>query len=131
MSDLIVTTEKNLMKRSDLSGHTTLNGPDQDFYFGVGFYSEYRVRHNLGYIPMFRVYYEPWGDGKVTMAFLDGDWEMNNPPNDFTATEKGPVCFAYADENELIITLMYTSDIGGQDFPIYWVIYEDYRLDEA
>ena len=133
--DLIVTTQKNLMKRHPASGHDIMSAPDISFFSGSGYYSEYHIPHTVTnasgvpIAPLFRAYYEPWGDGQMIMVLNDSDWEIDNPPNGISTGSLGPACMAYVTTSELVFVLFADHSMAGQTIPIYWVIYEDYSLD--
>lgn len=128
MSNILFTTNKNYMKRDSSSGSDTMLGPDT-LYWDYG--RDYVIEHNLGYVPIFRVYYEPFGDGKIVEAFHDSQAYVTDPLNEFGGSADGPTCWASADENNLTITLYYQDDtLQSTEFPIYWVIYKDYGVEE-
>lgn len=128
--DLIQTTKNNLMKRSPNTRYVVAQGPH--FQDGSYWFSDIVVPHNLGYAPVFRAYYEPWGDGKITAAINGSGSGLDNPPYDFSGAPAGPSLVANCDENNLYLSLMYTDATkAGNTYPVYWVIYEDYNLESA
>ena len=109
-----------------------MQGPHfQPSGFG-NFFSNKVIPHNLGYAPVFRVYYEPWGDGKITAAIEGSGSGLDNPPYDFSGAPAGPGCWVSADDNNLYIDLMYTDGTKATNtYPVYWVIYDDFNLETA
>lgn len=124
---ILFTSQKNYMKRDSSSGSDTMLGPNtnETFYYT----RDYTIDHNLGITPLFRVYYEPYNDGRVMEAYNDGQGYFSDPINTYGGTEDAPVCFTKADNNQLTITLYFLdSSLSASSFPIYWVIYRDYGL---
>lgn len=122
-------TNKNYMKRHDSSGSANLAGPSVSKYFGNLYITQYVVNHNLGYVPLFRVYYEPYSNGRIMEAFQDTAWFLPSSPNEVRVTEVAPTLMAWADEYNLYIELNFPyNTLSGNIFPTYWVIYEDYGV---
>lgn len=123
-------SDKNYMKRDKSSGHTTMLGPNQSEYFGNVYTRELVIDHNLGYVPFFRAYYEPYQDGVLYPIVMDTDYVLSSPINDFTFfTDSAPVIAAEASENQLVLTLFFIDNsLAAIPFPVYWVIYKDYGL---
>lgn len=123
-------SDKNYMKRDKSSGHTNMLGPNQAEYFGNVYTRELVINHELGYVPFFRAYYEPYQDGKLFPIVMDTDYVLSSPINDFTYfTDTAPVMIAEASENELVLTMFFVNNsLAAVNFPVYWVIYKDYGL---
>lgn len=120
---------KNYMKKDESSGSTDLQGPNESKYFGNLWITQHVISHNLGYVPLFRVYYEPYRDGRVMEGFQDNGWFLPSSPNEVRITEVAPTIMAWADENKLYIELNYINNtLAGVTFPVYWVIYKDYGV---
>lgn len=121
---------RNYLKRHSSSGSNTMLGPNTLQTFGY-YTRDFEVNHNLGYIPLFRVYYEPFRDGKVLEGFQDTQYFLTNPPNDFSSfTEDGPSCLSWVDENKLYIRLYFTTNaLAALAFNIHWVLYQDYGVE--
>ncbi len=76
---------------------------------------------------MFRAYYEPFLDGKVFECFQDTQYYFSNPINTYGGTEDAPTMLAWADETKLYLRLYFTTNaFAATEFPIHWVIYQDY-----
>lgn len=122
------TSTKNCMKRHESSGSGVMAAPNIDKLFSWRSYKT--IPHNLGYVPLFRVYYEPYRNGRIMEAYNDGQNWIGATPNDFVGAAVAPTVFAYADEKNLYIELVYTdgSLAGSADYPVYWVIYQDYGV---
>jgi len=120
-------SDKNYMKKDPSSGTADLQGPNVSKYFGNLYISQQVVHHNLGYTPLFRVYYEPYRDGRIMEAFQDNAWYLPDTPNGLKLTEVAPTLMSWADDEYLYIELNFiNSTLSGFTFPIYWTIYKDY-----
>lgn len=121
-----VTSDKNYMKRHPASGYGTMKGPDTAQLFS--YYTRLlTIPHNLGYVPMVRVFYEPFRDDVLYEAVHDGQYYLSNPPNTYGGTEDGPTLMIYADETNLYLKMFFSfNTLANVDIPIYWVIYGDY-----
>lgn len=113
------TSKKNYLKRHTSSGQASVTGPGV-LAAWFNYYSTYTVAHNLGYVPMVRVYYEPYKDGKIYPATgrrLSG----LGPGLAYGDT----ICLWEADTANLTIYLerALAPDTGA--YPVYWVIYLD------
>ena len=129
MSNFQFITTRNYMKRDPSSGSFELQGPATSRYFGNLYITQHIVPHNLGYVPLFRVYYEPYRDGRVMEAFQDTAWFLPSSPNEVRITEVAPTLMSWADSENLYLELNYiNSTLSGLTFPIYWVIYQDYGV---
>lgn len=120
-------SDKNYMKKDPSSGTANLQGPNVSKYFGNLYISQQVVNHDLGYTPLFRVYYEPYRDGRIMEAFQDNAWYLPDTPNGLKLTEVAPTLMSWADDKYLYIELNFiNSTLSGFTFPIYWTIYKDY-----
>lgn len=120
-------SDKNYMKKDPSSGTGTMAGPSVSFYFGNGYKSNKTITHNLGYVPLFRVYYEPYLDNKVMEAFQDNNWALPETPNIVRVTNVAPTCMVWADNTYLYIELNYTdATLAGNTYSVHWTIYKDY-----
>lgn len=86
------------------------------------------IQHNLGYVPVFRYYYEPFRDGVIWPPLsgrLTGD--AQNPTN---TSQLGPGIIGWADSTNFYLQLF--SDTLDPDFtgtfPVYYVVYKDFKL---
>lgn len=130
MGDFQFISTRNYMKKDPSSGIVDLQGPNVSKYFGILYISQQVVAHNLGYVPLFRVYYEPYRDGRIMEAFQDNAWYLPDTPNGLKLSEVAPTCMSWADETNLYIELDFVnSTLSGFTFPIYWTIYKDYGLE--
>jgi len=123
-------SDRNFLKRDPSSGSTIMLGPNVSEYFGNLYTRTLVINHALGYVPFYRVFYEPFGDGKLMVPIMDTDWAISNPINTFGGTPDGPCLLAQADEVNLTLTLMLDNGSrAAQQFPVYWVIYKDFGLE--
>lgn len=123
-NNIFFTSAKNYMKQDASSGSANIAAPVTSAYSGYIFVTNYIVNHNLGYVPMYRVYYEPFKDGVIWPVLgTRFDEEAFNPQN--TALT-GPGLFAYATSTQLNIQIYYINNTLTGTYPIYWVIYKDY-----
>lgn len=117
------------MKKHPASGSTTMLGPNVDFWFGSGYKRVLAIPHNLGYIPMFRVDYEPYRDGRVMEAFQDNAWFLPSSPNEVRVTEAAPTLMAWADEVNVYLSLYYINNsLAALAYNVHCTIYEDYGV---
>lgn len=111
---LLFTGDKNYLKRSPLSGHTTITGPNVATGWAT-FESSQTITHGLGYVPLVRVYYDPFNNGKLFTPV--GDRLVGGQPY-----SNNIGCIVRVNTTNLIIYLSASSSVGGS-VPIYWVIY--------
>lgn len=117
------------MKRHSSSGADTMNGPNVSRFFGSYYTRDYEVTHGLGYVPLYRAYYEPYVDDKIFEAFQDTQYYFSNPINTYGGNEDAPTMLVWADTQKLYLRLYFTtSNLSTVAFPIYWVIYQDYGV---
>lgn len=126
MNPIFFTSERNYMKRDPSSGSTNMAAPTTSAYSGYIYIHNFEVNHNLGYIPVFRAYYEPFGDGVVwgPMGTRLGGSVVN--PNNNSQTGPGLIC--YPTTTQVVFQLFYTTNVLTGTFPVYWVIYQDYQI---
>lgn len=130
MGDFQFISTRNYMKKDPSSGTSVLQGPNTSKYFGNIYITQLVVSHNLGYVPLFRVYYEPYLDGKVMEAFQDNAWYLPETPNIMRVNAIAPTCMTWADENNLYIELNFIDNtLSANNYPVYWTIYKDYGLE--
>lgn len=119
-------TQKNYMKRDTSTGSQNVAAPSTSVYAGALFVTRTTIIHNLGIVPFFNIYYEPFGDGVIWEALGTRSQGFTlNPRN--TATF-GPYCIAWADSTILTIEVGYFSNTLTGTYPIYYIIYRDYGL---
>lgn len=124
-------SRKNTLKRDPSSGSTNMAAPSTSAYSGDLLVTNLTIAHNLGYVPAYRYYYEPFGDG-VIWGQLSGrsDGDAQQPTH---TTTLGPGIIAWMDSTapfNLHIQLFsdtINSPFTGT-FPVYWVIYRDFSL---
>lgn len=120
---------RNYMKKDPSSGTDTMLGPNTSQFFGNYYNRIYTVNHNLGYVPLFRVYYEPYRDGRIMEAFQDTNYALPEAPNEVRVNAIAPTCMTWADDVNLYIELdFWDSTLATNSFAIYWTIYKDYGL---
>lgn len=108
-------TNKNYLKKSPLSGSTTLAAPTTATAWFT-FRSTHTIDHNLGYVPLVRVYYEPYADGRLFPATGSTIYQ---PPHTNSMS-----CIPEVSTTQLKIHLETFSSSSG-NIPIYWIIYLD------
>lgn len=124
MSTVFLNTIKNTMKRHPLSGTDNLSPPRTSAY---GMYvTNYTVPHDLGYVPVFRYYYEPFGDGIIWPPLADRAslYAISTLNTSIT----GPGLVGWADSSNLYLQLFYQDANLTNTYPVYWVIYKDFSL---
>lgn len=127
---ILFTSQKNFMKRDSSSGSDTMLGPNTSRFFGSFYTRDYAINHNLGYAPMFRAFYEPYGDGRIMEIYNDTQYWLADPPNDFTGTEVAPTIMALSGTNTLTLRMFFINNtLETVSYPIYWVIYRDYGME--
>lgn len=129
MSDNInFTSAKNYMKRDDISGAYDLAAPVSTTYGGFPFpYITRKVlTHNLGIIPYFEVFYEPFKDGVIWEAMSTRNaGAAINPRN--TATD-GPYCLAFPTATTITLEIGYYANTLTGTYPVYVIVDRDYGL---
>lgn len=118
-------TAKNYMKR-DLSGSTSIAAPTTLYGTGGYYRTTFTVLHNLGTIPFFRVYYQPFKDGVIYPA--QGNRIIGSIEKIDNSGSIGPICLANPTSSNLTIEVGFQNNTLTGTFPIYWVIYRDYGL---
>lgn len=122
-------SDKNYMKRDASTVSTTMLGPNTSRYSGSFFTSDLEIPHTIGRPPLFRVYYEAFQDGKLMEAFQDNNYSLPNPPNANRGVDDGPTCLTWADASKIYVRLFFpTTALSAISFPIYCVVYKDYRI---
>lgn len=113
------TTLKNYLKRDASTGSTVISAPATATGYG-SFFTSHTVNHNLGYIPIVRVYYEPIDNGEIYPAC------GSRIAGTTTGLGANPtMCFYELTTTQLIIRLeSNTSKTGTRS--IYWIIYKDF-----
>lgn len=127
---ILFRSDRNFMKRDPSSGMTVMKGPNVSQYFGNLYIRELLIHHGLGYIPFFRVYYEPYQDGVLYPVVQDGTYNLKPVINSFTDfTETAPTLSAEADNGDLKLTLHFPfNTLAALDFPVYYIIYKDFGM---
>jgi hypothetical protein len=114
MSTLLFTGDKNYLKRSPVTGTTTITGPTL-LTAWFTYENNVTITHSLGYIPLVRVYYSPYNDGRVFSAAGDRT-------NLFEPYANNISCSYLVSSTSLTIYL--SSPVSnGTSVPLYWVIY--------
>lgn len=118
----LFTSSKNYLKRHPKSGSATIAAPST-LNGATNLYERITtIPHGLGYVPMVRVYYEPFTNGRVYPA------TGSRVSGAGTGLNLGDVmCLWELDENNLTITLASDgfSAVPTGSRTIYWVIYWD------
>lgn len=125
-SGVLFTSNKNYMKRA-LADTETMTGPNVDYTFF--FAKDLTITHSLGIVPFYRVFYEPFNDGKVFEAIQDSQYYLSDPINTYGGSADAPVCYTEATDTTLRISLGFIDGtLSGDSFPVHYVIYKDYGL---
>lgn len=128
MSKIIYfTSKRNYMKRDPSSGSTNMAAPVTPAYTLQGlFVTNFTVTHNLGFVPLFRLGYEPFADGVIwpPMGSRLGGGAIN--PRNTAAT--GPGLIAWPTTTTLKIQLFYNANTLTGTFPVTYTIYKDFAL---
>lgn len=118
------TSAKNYMKRDASSGTQSVAAPVTSAFGGLNFITTTTIAHNLGSIPFFRLYYEPFKDGIVWPGLGSrGAASATNPTN---TAQTGPYLIGWADSTNLTLELGYFTNGLTGTYTIYYVIYKDY-----
>lgn len=117
---------KNYLKRDPSSGSASIAAPVTSQFGGTVYTTQFSVNHNLGYPPLFRVYYEPFGDGVIWPAF--GSRNLGFATNPLNTSATGPYALGISADNTLTIEIGYFNNTLTGTYPIYWVLYRDYAL---
>lgn len=119
-------SRKNTMKRDPSSGVVNIAAPTTVAYVLNYVSPTVSISHNLGYVPAFRVSMEPFKDG-VIWPPLSGrvDGNAQNPTN---TSIQGPTVIAWVDSTNLYLQLFASSNTFTGTYPVYFVIYRDFRL---
>lgn len=121
------TSGKNYLKRHPASGKSTMLGPNTSAYGGLLYVRTTTIPHNLGFVPMFRAYYEPYGDGNI--CGIETSRTLGYNADNLNTSVQGPGMICWADSTNLYIQLYYTSAaFASNSYPIYYVIWEDFSL---
>lgn len=119
-------TAKNYMKRDVSTGSQNVAAPVTSEYLGLIFVTRTVITHNLGFVPYFSVFYEPFKDGVIwePLGTRNGQ-TVNNPRN--TAV-LGPYCIAWPTTTTLTVEIGYKNNTLTGTYPIYYIIYKDYGI---
>jgi hypothetical protein len=114
------------MKRDPSSGSTSLAAPSTYVGSLLLYVTNYTLTHNLGSIPVFRAYYEPFGDGVVWPPMgTRSAGETINPRNTLVT---GPGLFVYPTTTTIQFQLYYSANTLTGTFPLYYIVYKDYQV---
>ena len=115
----LFTSSKNYLKRHPKSGSATIASPSTLNGATFLYESKLIIPHGLSYIPMVRVYYEPYTNGRVY------------PATGTRVSGAGPglaygdiMCLWEIDSTNLTISLESVNSQTGTR-TVYWVIYWD------
>lgn len=129
MSTTFYDSRKNIMKRDSISGMEILPAPTALSYSGYIYTTDIVIPHNLGYVPLFRYYYEPFGDGIIYPQLVSRLGQFSNNP--LNPVQKGPGIIAWADNTLLHIQIFFDTNGLGRTTPVYYVIYRDFELPDV
>lgn len=116
---------KNYMERTPICGTVQMSPPTTERY-GVFYVSDTTIAHNLGFVPFFMTYYEPFGDSVIwpNMGTRAGG-SVTNPNN---SSQLGPCLISWADSTNLYLELVYYTNTLTGTFPVYYITYYNYGL---
>jgi hypothetical protein len=126
MSTIFLTSTKNVLKRDESSETANMDAPATAYYDGYLYKTTLTIPHNLGYVPVYRYYYEPFGDGVIWPPLTDRNSRFARNPQDLT--DLGPGLIAWADSTNLYLELFYFDNTLTGTYPVYYVIYKDFDL---
>lgn len=118
----LFTSSKNYLKRHPSSGSTSMAAPTVLNGATSLYENILTIKHNLGYVPMVRVYYEPFTNGRVYPA------TGSRVSTAGTGLNLGDIiCLWEVSETDLTITLASDgfSAVNTGSRNVYWVIYWD------
>lgn len=119
-------SQKNYMKRSSSSGAISLGAPTTPIFGGFQYVTQSTIFHNLGIVPFFTLFYEPFGDGVVWEAMgTRVQAEVVNPRSTSTT---GPYLLGWATSTTLVIEIGYISNLLVGPFNVDYVLYRDYGI---
>lgn len=125
MSNLYFWSGKNYMKRDATTGSQPVAAPVTLAY--GQYVTQTVITHDLGIIPFFRIFYEPFKDGVIWEALGTRNQQFaTNPRNQAGVT--GPYLIGFPETTTLTIELGYSSNTLTGTYPIYYVIYKDYGI---
>lgn len=110
---------KNYMKRDPSSGSQAMAAPATAL--GSGYYATNLViTHNLGYLPVYQLAYEPLQNGDIFPAI---GTRNGNAPIDGSTT-RFPALLAWPTTTTLTIQLFFGDNTLTGTYNVYWVIYQ-------
>lgn len=119
-SPIFFTSARNYMKRDPSSGSTSMAAPATNV---SGYYvTNLVITHNLGFLPVFKVGYEPFKDGIIWPPMGNRNGASITSPID--GTTRGPVLLVWPTATTLTIQLFYTDNTLTGTYPVYWDIYK-------
>jgi len=122
MSTVGIWSGKNVLKHA-LSDSDTMDKPNTSDGF-LGYFSTKVITHNLGYVPLVRVSYDPDSDGSIFPA--NGQGRVESTSNRSPLQTVAPFWFYVDDVTTTTFTLRTykTSQLSGT-FPFYYRVYKD------
>lgn len=119
-------TGKNYMKRDSSTGTVSIAAPVTSAYGGALFRTQQIITHNLGIVPFFEAYYEPFKDSVVWPAM--GSRLGSSAVNPRSTSTFGPYLIAWADATFLTLEIGYFNNTLTGTYPAYFTIYKDFGL---
>lgn len=129
MSTAHFLSTRNYLKRdATASEPLQVAGPSVSEFFGLLYTTRIQVPHDLGYVPMFRCYYEPFGNGMIyPIISLPLQGRANNPTG--SGASFGPGLLYWADNVNIYIMLYYDDNsLASERFPVYLTTYIDFAI---
>lgn len=122
-------SRRNYMKKH-IYGSGTMGGPNTAPAYTGNYYRIAAIPHNLGYVPFYRAFYEPYRDGRIMNAYWDSQGWLADPPNNYAGFPGvAPVLMTWADATNVYFMLEYQDgSLSGGTFVIHYVIYLDYGV---
>lgn len=113
------------MKRDVSSGTVSVAAPVTPA-FVTQYATQTVITHNLGIVPFFDLYYEPFKDNIIWEAL--GSRSQASTVNPSNTAQFGPYLLGFADTTTLTVELGYNANTLTGTYPIYYTIYRDYGL---
>lgn len=129
MSVVGIWSGKNVLKHA-FSDSDTMDKPNT--LSGLSYFSTKTILHDLGYVPLVRVYYDPDNDGKIFPCIGERSETSDSPlagPGAVLGSGVAPFWLYVDDVTTTAFTLrtLWSSSLGGT-FPFYYRVYRDPTL---
>ena len=125
MSVTTYDSRKNIMKRQ-IYGTEHIEAPTTSAYVLNYCSTVHTIPHGLTYVPVFRAFYEPFGDGVIWPPLsnrLSGN--AQKPTNTLI---QGPGLIYWADGTNIYLQLFASSNTFTRTYPAHYSVYRDFRV---